>query len=48
MIWIIKHVNGFEFQESFKSYNAADQWLRSNIIKGFNSIRDQYIIQTVD
>ena len=48
MIWIIKHINGYQFEKSFSSYETADLWLRNNVLKGYVSIRDAYLIQTID
>lgn len=48
MIWIVKHKNGFQFEKTFSNYETADLWLRTTVLKGYDSIRDNYFVQTLD
>jgi hypothetical protein len=48
MNWIIKHKDGYEFSAVFKSYSDAELWLNSEILKGYEGSRLNYLIQTID
>jgi hypothetical protein len=47
-MWVIKTKSGHEYDLVFKSYETAEDWLYSTLLKGATYVRDRYLIVPVD
>lgn len=47
-MWVIKTKTGFEYEKVFKSYQDAENWLYSILLKGATFVRARYIIAPID